>query len=57
MRPQGQGVWNFPDGSRYEGEFNKGDRSGKGKLTLADGTCQEGYFENDEFVGTEKPET
>ena len=54
-RPEGQGIWDFPDGSRYEGEFHQGDRWGKGKLTHADGTYQEGYFEKDEFIGAQKP--
>ena len=42
----------YDDGSIYEGEFFWGKKHGKGKLTFADGTRQDGYFHCDEFKGT-----
>lgn len=50
----GKGVWELPDGSRYEGEHYMGYRQGKGVLTLPDGTCQAGWFEKDVYIGPEK---
>lgn len=37
--------------SKYEGQWFKGKRQGKGKLTYADGTVYEGDFKNDQFHG------
>ena len=51
--PHGIGVWELPDGSRYEGEHDMGYRHGKGVLTLPDGTRKEGRFEKDLYVGDE----
>ena len=51
--PHGTGVWELPDGSRYEGEHDMGFRHGKGVLILPDGTRQEGRFEKDNYVGPE----
>jgi hypothetical protein len=54
--PHGKGVWELPDGSRYEGEHDMGFRHGEGVLTLPDGTCKKGWFEKDNYVGPEKPQ-
>ncbi len=35
-------VW--PDGSKYEGDFKKGKKEGKGKFIWADGSRYEGEF-------------
>ena len=35
----------------YVGDWVRDKRQGRGKLTLSDGTMQEGVFENNEFVG------
>ena len=53
--PHGKGVWELPDGGRYEGEHDMGFRQGKGVLILPDGTRQEGWFEKDNYVGPEEP--
>jgi len=34
----------MPDGSIYEGEFNQGKRTPKGKLTTAEGDVYQGEF-------------
>ena len=51
--PHGKGMWELPDGSRYEGEHDMGFRHGKGELILPDGTRQVGMFEKDNYVGPE----
>ena len=51
--PHGKGVWELPDGSRYEGEHDMGFRHGKGVLILPDGTRQVGRFEKDNYFGPE----
>ena len=56
-QPHGTGVWELPDGSRYEGEHDAGCRHGKGVLTLPDGSCQSGWFEKDIYIGPEKEQT
>ena len=46
----GQGSQTYPDGRKYEGEWeNHLERMGT--MTLADGTVQKGRFENRKFVG------
>ena len=37
-------VKEFPDGTRYEGEYRNGKRHGQGILTMPDGTRYEGAF-------------
>jgi hypothetical protein len=54
-RVHGVGIWDYPDGSRYEGEFFEGYQQGWGVLIQPDGTRREGWFEKDEYVGPEKP--
>ena len=49
--PHGKGIWELPDGSRYEGEHDMGYRHGKGVLILPDGTRQVGLFEKDNYIG------
>ncbi len=41
----GTGVFTWPDGRKFEGEYKNDRRDGKGKLTEADGT---------EIIGTWK---
>lgn len=38
----GIGVENYPDGSVYTGEYCGGQKSGKGKYILLDGSSYEG---------------
>nr|XP_061791044.1 ankyrin repeat and MYND domain-containing protein 1-like [Nerophis lumbriciformis] len=44
---QGFGVQEFPDGSKYEGEFFNGLKHGKGKYTWRSGEFYEGSFYKD----------
>ncbi|XP_051232059.1 ankyrin repeat and MYND domain-containing protein 1 isoform X1 [Dicentrarchus labrax] len=46
-RRRGLGVQEWPDGSRYEGEFVNGFKHGKGKYTWSNGECYEGSFYKD----------
>ncbi|XP_045904870.1 ankyrin repeat and MYND domain-containing protein 1 isoform X2 [Micropterus dolomieu] len=46
-RRQGLGVQEWPDGSRYEGEFVNGFKHGKGKYTWRNGEYYEGSFYKD----------
>jgi hypothetical protein len=41
----------YPDGKKYTGEFNDGERHGQGTLVYADGKTVEGEFKNGDFVG------
>eukprot|EP00892_Ulva_mutabilis_P004726 jgi/Ulvmu1/2625/UM014_0077.1 len=48
----GHGAYNYANAAfRYEGEYFKGKKHGKGRLTLSDGSYFEGDFEHDEIVG------
>jgi hypothetical protein len=47
----GQGVFTWPSGDRYEGQFEDGKMNGKGKLFCIDGEVQEGMWLNDNFIG------
>ena len=40
------GVLTFPDGSTYEGEWEKGFMKGKGTFTWSDGTQKSGIWKN-----------
>lgn len=42
--PHGHGVCVFEDGTKYDGQWEKGMPEGKGKLTRSDGTWEEGEF-------------
>ena len=44
--PHGKGVLKFPDGSKYFGEFKKGQIYGYGKFNFTDGGVYEGRFVN-----------
>ncbi|XP_039985031.1 ankyrin repeat and MYND domain-containing protein 1 [Xiphias gladius] len=46
-RRQGLGVQEWPDGSRYEGEFANGFKHGKGRYTWRNGEYYEGSFYKD----------
>ncbi|EDO35309.1 predicted protein [Nematostella vectensis] len=43
------------NGDTYTGQWQAGMRHGKGELVTADGRRIEGYWRNDEYVGTEPP--
>jgi hypothetical protein len=40
----------WSDGSFYEGSWKKGIQHGYGKMTLADNTSKDGYFDNNVLV-------
>jgi hypothetical protein len=51
----GKGIMSWTRGSqwqgdKYIGDFKKGQRSGKGKYVFANGTIEEGDFENGKFI-------
>ncbi|MEQ2305979.1 hypothetical protein AMECASPLE_003398 [Ameca splendens] len=46
-RRQGFGVQEWPDGSKYEGEFLDGFKHGKGRYSWRNGECYEGFFYKD----------
>jgi len=53
----GQGTYTYADGHKYVGEFRDDNFHGQGIRYAADGTVlQEGYWENDELVRSEKIE-
>jgi hypothetical protein len=41
----------WTDGSKYEGEWEKGIQHGRGKMTFPDGSVKDGMFENNMFIG------
>lgn len=47
----GKGTAWLPDGSRYEGDWEKGQRHGEGTWRDADDTRYTGQFRNDQFDG------
>ncbi|XP_047230224.1 ankyrin repeat and MYND domain-containing protein 1 [Girardinichthys multiradiatus] len=44
---QGFGVQEWPDGSKYEGEFLDSFKHGKGRYSWRNGECYEGFFYKD----------
>lgn len=48
---QGEGTYNYEDGSKYVGEWEDGDRQGQGTYTYNDGSKYEGEWESDEKHG------
>ncbi|MED6276468.1 hypothetical protein CHARACLAT_003353 [Characodon lateralis] len=44
---QDVGVQEWPDGSKYEGEFLDGFKHGKGRYSWRNGECYEGFFYKD----------
>ena len=52
--PNGMGTFNFINGDKYIGEFKGWARQGKGIHVYADGSKQEGWWDKDKFVRTER---
>jgi hypothetical protein len=50
-RPNGRGVYIWPDGSRYEGDFRDGYRTGRGVQTWTDGARYDGEYRNGNMSG------
>ena len=46
-----QGTLTYPEGYKYVGEWEDGDRHGQGTLTYANGTQLEGIWRNGNFLG------
>ena len=45
-KKNGQGVFYYEDGNRYEGTYVDDKRNGQGVFYYADGNCQKMYFIN-----------
>jgi len=48
-----KGKFKIAGGDIYEGDIVDDKPNGKGKMTYADGTLEEGRFENNKFIGEE----
>lgn len=48
---EGKGVYAYPDGAIYEGEFVKSKFQGQGRRTFPSGEMYEGEFKNDKYNG------
>ncbi len=46
----GQGIAQYSDGSKYDGQFKDGKKHGQGTWTFPNGGVIEGHFENDKFI-------
>ena len=46
----GAGLFVFPDGDRYEGQWRQDRMWGRGTYTTASGRVFEGYWENNRLV-------
>ena len=54
----GDGTYRWPNGAIYNGKYQFGQKSGRGKLTDASGTVlQDGIWENDMYCGNGIPIT
>ena len=45
------GVETWPDGARYEGNYEVGQKQGRGRFQWADGSKYEGEFKNNNIEG------
>ena len=45
-----RGIYSWPDGRVYVGEFKNGKRNGEGTLTRPEGKVQSGRWENSKLV-------
>ena len=50
MLPNGKGILYYRNGDIYNGEFQNGDRHGKGKLTEKEGKIYKGIWKKDKFI-------
>jgi hypothetical protein len=46
-KKHGKGIYTFPDGSKYDGDWEDNKKHGKGIFTWFDGSKYEGYYKND----------
>ena len=49
----GEGSYTWYTGDKYVGEWKGDKQDGQGTMTYADGTVEEGLWENGEFIGKE----
>lgn len=47
---EGKGVFSWPEGNKFEGEFKENNVDGPGILTLNDGTTYSGNFKSPKSV-------
>ena len=49
--PEGKGTYKWKEGGKYEGEWKKNKKCGKGKRIFANGSAYEGEWLNDKQHG------
>jgi hypothetical protein len=49
---EGLGTYTYANGNKFVGKYRDGKKEGSGVLYYIDGTVEEGYWENDIFVGS-----
>ena len=47
----GKGVFSWPDGRKYEGEYLENRKHGYGEFQWPDGSCYKGYWRDDKQHG------
>ena len=50
---QGRGIFKWPDGRIYEGEYWNDKKHGKGRIISSHGRSKEGIWINGKYVGTQ----
>ena len=48
---EGHGIYTWPDGAKYSGDFHKGLRSGQGRYEFKDGSVYVGEWQNGKYHG------
>jgi len=51
------GIQNYPDGSKYVGEWKDGKKHGQGTFTHSDGLVEQGRWESNRFLAAKKTPT
>jgi hypothetical protein len=50
-KKKGKGIFTWPQGDKYEGEFENGKRHGEGSMYFEDGTWYVGHWERGKMNG------
>ncbi len=51
----GKGIYYYPDGKKYIGEWKNNKKHGKGTMIYSNGNKKVGYWQNDKYAGKKKP--